>query len=313
MKRLARLLALACLVLLGPMTLLTLGDKGEGEEKTLRFIDAHVHVWTSDTARYPLAAGTRKEDVVPASFTAEELFRHAKPAGVGRIALIQISSYGFDNSYMLDMIAKYPDVFVGTALIDPYNEPEKTMAQLAKRGVRAFRLQPKLSKEPIARWLRPECFATMFAAGARNNQAMSLLIDPDGLPEVDRMCVEHPNTPVIIDHLARIGADGIVRDQDVDALCKLAKHKKVMVKIGAFYALGKKKAPYTDLAPMIEKTVKAFGPERCMWESDCPFQVQKGHTYQDSIDLIRKRLTFLSDDDKDWLLRKTAETFFFAK
>jgi hypothetical protein len=50
-----------------------------------------------------------------------------------------------------------------------------------------------------------------------------------------------------------------------------------------------------------------------MWESDCPFQVQGEHTYQASIDLIRDRLDFLSAEDRDWLLRKTAENFFFAK
>jgi predicted TIM-barrel fold metal-dependent hydrolase len=283
------------------------------KEEPKRFIDAHVHVWTPDTTRYPLAAGFKEEDMKPASFTAEELFKHCKPAGVGRIALIQISFYGFDNSYMLNVIAKHPDVLVGTAMIDPYNQPAIKMDQMAKQGVRAFRIHPRLSKEPVGRWLRPDGFGKMFGAGARNNQAMSCLIDPDGIPEVDRMCTAYPATPVIIDHLARIGVDGVIRDQDVDALCGLAKHKKVMVKIGAFYALGKKKAPYTDLAPMIQKTVKAFGPERCMWESDSPFQVEGGHHYQDSVDLIRKRLDFLSDADKDWLLTKTAERFFFAK
>ena len=49
-----------------------------------------------------------------------------------------------------------------------------------------------------------------------------------------------------------------------------------------------------------------------MWESDCPFQVVQ-HKYQDSLDLVRKRLDFLTADDKDWLLRRTAEGFFFRK
>jgi predicted TIM-barrel fold metal-dependent hydrolase len=127
------------------------------------------------------------------------------------------------------------------------------------------------------------------------------------------MCKKYPDTPVIIDHLCRIGADGTIRDQDVDALCALARHPRVVVKIGAFYALGKKQAPYTDLAPLIQKVIKAFGVQRCMWESDSPFQVINGHTYQDSIDLVRKRLDFLTDADRDWLLRRTAEEFFFKK
>src|SRR5262249_47336686 len=105
--------------------------------------------------------------------------------------------------------------------------------------------------------------------------------------------------PVIIDHLARIGADGVIREADVERLCRLAAHKRVMVKVGAFYALGKKAPPYDDLAPLIRKVVKAFGPRRCMWESDCPFQVQGKHTYQASIDLVRKRLDFLSAEDKE--------------
>jgi predicted TIM-barrel fold metal-dependent hydrolase len=274
-------------------------------------IDAHVHVWTDDTAHYPLASGYKPEDMKPKRFTAEDLFKHSKPAGVDRINLIQMSFYGTDNRYMLDMIALHEDVFTGTAVIDPHaDKPDRLMGELATKRVRAFRIHPKLSKLPPAKWLEPEGYATMFAAGAKNNQAMSCLIDPDGLPEVDRMCRKYPDTPVIIDHLARIGANGVIADKDVDALCALAKHPRVLVKVGAFYALGKKQPPYTDLAPLIQKVVKAFGVKRCMWESDCPFQVVE-HKYQDSIDLVRKKLDFLTDEDRDWLLRRTAEQFFF--
>jgi predicted TIM-barrel fold metal-dependent hydrolase len=293
-------------------TAASLGNAQEPKRKD--FIDAHVHVWTPDTDRYPLAPGFKKEDMKPASFTPEELFKHCKPAGVGRINLIQMSYYGFDNSYMLEMIAKHPGVFVGTAVIDPAGkDPAREMDELAKRGVRAFRIYPKLTKEPLERWLQPEGYKRMFAAGGRNNQAMACLIDPDALPELDRMCTDYPDTPVIIDHLARIGADGTIRPQDVNRLCAMAKHKKVMVKVGAFYALGKKTPPYTDLGPMIKKVIAAFGPRRCMWESDCPFQVQGEHTYQASVDLVLRQLDFLSDDDKEWLLKKTADNFFFAR
>jgi predicted TIM-barrel fold metal-dependent hydrolase len=278
------------------------------------YIDAHVHVWTPDVAHYPLAAGYRQKDMMPRSFTPEELFKHCRPAGVTRVNLIQMSFYGFDNRYMLDMIDLHKDVFAGTAVIDPFAKNlERTMAELSRRRVRAFRIHPRLSKLPPARWLQPDGYGGMFAAGAKHNLAMSCLIDPDALPELDRMCKTFPDTPVIIDHLCRIGADGTIRDQDVKALCTMAVHKRIMVKVGAFYALGKKQAPYTDLSPMIQRVVEAYGPRRCMWESDCPFQVQGRHTYRDGIDLVRTRLKFLSADDKDWLLLRTAEDFFFRK
>lgn len=278
----------------------------------MNYIDAHVHVWTPDTAHYPLAKGYKKENMKPASFTPKELFKHCKPSGVNRINLIQMSFYQYDNSYMLDMIALHKDAFVGTAILDPKGkDPGSEMTALAKKGVRAFRIRPPHTGLPPEKWLQLDSYEKMFAAGAKNNQAMSCLIEPNALPELDRMCKKYPNTPVIIDHLCRIGVDGKIREKDVTALCAMAKHKRVMVKVGAFYALGKKKAPYTDLAPLIQRVLKAYGSERCMWESDCPFQVVGGHQYQDSVDLIRKHLDFLTAKDKEQLLQKTAEDFFF--
>src|SRR5437870_10595464 len=105
----------------------------------MAYIDAHVHVWTPDTSHYPLAKGYKKEEMKPASFTPEELFKHCKPAGVDRVNLIQISFYGFDNSYMLDMIALHQGTFVGMAVIDALAEsPARLMVELAKNTVRAF-------------------------------------------------------------------------------------------------------------------------------------------------------------------------------
>jgi predicted TIM-barrel fold metal-dependent hydrolase len=88
------------------------------------------------------------------------------------------------------------------------------------------------------------------------------------------------------------------RPQDVEALCALARHPRVLIKVGAFYALGRKAPPYLDLAPLIRRVVRAFGARRCMWESDCPFQVV-AHRYGDSLALVRDRLDFLTDDDKE--------------
>jgi predicted TIM-barrel fold metal-dependent hydrolase len=279
------------------------------------YIDAHCHVWTPDTAHYPLAAGFTRADMQPRSFTAEELLATCRPAGVGRVNLIQMSYYAFDNRYMLDMIKRYPERFVGTAIVDPLAaDPGRAMQDLAKRGVRAFRIQPQYGKQPAARWLVPAGYAAMFATAARTGQALSCLIDPDGFREVDRMCRRFPQTRVIIDHLGRIGAgpNGAIRDADVEALCALARHANVFVKVGAFYALGKKKPPYLDLAPLIQRVVRAFGSRRCLWESDCPFQVA-AHRYLDSLGLIRDRLDFLSKDDRDWLLFRTAEQILFRK
>jgi predicted TIM-barrel fold metal-dependent hydrolase len=151
----------------------------------------------------------------------------------------------------------------------------------------------------------------MWRAGAEERLAMCALIGPDALPSIDRMCSEHPNTPVVVDHLARIGADGVIREGDVQSLCALARHRNINVKVSAFYALGRKQAPYNDLTALIRKVYDAYGPKRLMWASDCPFQVENGHRYAPSIALIREGLPFLSSEDRDWILGRTAASVFF--
>lgn len=272
------------------------------------FIDAHVHVWTPDVEHYPLGPGFQKQEMKPASFTPEQLFAHARPSGVSRIVLIQMSFYGFDNTYMLDSMKRFPGVFSGVAIIDENDHPREHMKKLKAQGVRGFRIRP--GSRPIASWLYGAGMAEMWKTGADENLAMCHLINPDSLPHVDKMCAKYPDTPVVIDHFARISVDGEIRKSDLDQLCNLARHPKTSVKISAYYALGKKKAPYTDLIPMIRRLLDAYGPERLMWASDGPYQVVEGHEYAPSIDLI-KNLDGISESDRNWLLRGTAEKVFY--
>src|SRR3989441_3503753 len=274
------------------------------------WIDAHVHVWTNDFRSYPLAEGYKPEAMKPRTFLPEDILRHAKPHGVNRVVLIQMSYYRFDNSYMLDVIRKSPDAFRGVAIVD-WNgaEPDRKMREVAKAGVRGFRIYP--GKAGAENWLDGEGFAKMFQCGAKEKLAMCPLIGPNALAALDRQCRKFPETPVVIDHMARLGADGPVREEEVKALCSLARYPQVKVKVSAFYALGEKKPPHLDLAPVIRRLYDAFGPRRLMWASDCPFQVEK-ETYGDSVSLIARRLDFLSAEDKDWMLRRTAEETFFV-
>tara|TARA_R110002096_G_scaffold147671_33_gene307970 strand:+ start:7191 stop:8108 length:918 start_codon:yes stop_codon:yes gene_type:complete len=275
------------------------------------FIDAHVHVWTPDTQQYPLASNHTKDQMKPASFTPEELFAHARPAGVSRIVLIQMSFYGFDNSYMLEVMKRYPGVFGGVAVIDEHApDVVSTMVKLKGLGVRGFRI--RATKAMAEGWPESAGMVEMWKAGAEHEISMCLLADPDSLPGALKMCRQFPDTPVVIDHFARIGVSGVIHQADVDQLSRFADCPKVKVKTSAFYALGRKTVPYDDLGPMIKQLRDAFGPERLMWASDCPYQVVDGHRYADSIALIRDRLDFLTEDDKRWMLRKTAESVFFG-
>ena len=276
-----------------------------------RYIDAHSHLWTQDTERYPLASGFTKADMKPASFTPDELFHHSKPEGVDRVVAIQMSYYRFDNRYMLDMIARHPGVFRGVAIVDESRaDVSQQMKSLAPKGVRGFRVTR--GDEPLVPWISSRGMARMWATAGDEGLAICPLIDPEALPLIDKMCTRFPKTRVVIDHFARLGMEGPISKQQLDALCRLARHPHTYVKVSAFYALGEKKAPYLDLAPMIHRLLKTFGASRLMWGSDCPFQVDPGYNYHDSIALIRDRLDFLTAEDKSWMLRQTAEKVFFT-
>ena len=270
------------------------------------FIDAHSHIWGRNIDEFPLAKGQTLADLNPASFNDQELLEACRPWGVERVVLIQHHIYhGFDNQYLVDAAKRHPDRFRVVGMVNDLTpEPGKQMKALHQNRVTGLRITPWIRGADV--WLTGPGMAEMWATGAETGQAMCCLIDPSDLSAVSRMCVRFPKTPVVIDHFARIGVDGLIRDEDLGQLCKLAKHPQVKVKISAYYALGKKKPPHDELVPMIRKLLDAYGPERLMWASDAPYQMTEGNSYHASIELITERLEFLTDSDRDWLLRKTA-------
>ena len=286
-------------------------DKDKNTAPSKNFVDAHAHIWTRDVKSFPLAAGQTVDDLKPPSFTAEELLAVARPEGVSRVVLIQHHTYhSWDNAYLIDAAQRYPDTFRVVGMVDDTRpHPDVEMRRLLPLRVTGFRITSSIRGE---KWLAGPGMSAMWKCAAETRQAMCCLINPADLAGVQQMCEHFPDTPVVIDHFARIGMDGQIREDELKQLCALAKHKHTHVKISAYYALGQKKPPYLDLLPMIRRLLDTFGPQRLMWASDSPYQIVDGHNYHDSIALIRDRLDFLTAGDKEWMLRKTAEKVFFS-
>ncbi len=276
------------------------------------WIDAHSHIWTPDTSTFALQPGITADDLLPRRFTDGELMAIAGPEGVDRVVLIQHTIFhGFDNSYLIDAWQRHPKRFRIVGMVDDLRPNcGRAMKQLLTQGVTGFRIAPR---KGITDWLQTDGMTEMWTTAAETGQAMCCLINPHDLPAVDAACHRHPQTPVVIDHFARVGIDGNVPDRDVAALCAMAQHPHVCVKVSAYYALGAKRPPYHDLIPMIRRVFEAFGPDRLMWASDCPYQLDGKNTYAASIGLIRDTVDFLTDEDRRKLLQSTAErVFFFA-
>ena len=274
-----------------------------------RIVDAHIHVWTDDFARYPLAPGIRKEDLWLPTFTPEEYFRYSGAVGDVRINLVQMTWYGTDHSYILDLIAGDPGTFSGTGIVsldDP--APERTMLELAGKGCRAFREPPSQLDHPA--------FEKLFSTGADHDLALSFNMGVDLLPALDRLCSRYPETPVILDHFCHVGIrEANYSEEDLAALLRFARHDKAMVKIGPLKALCSRRAPYLDTLPLIQRVVEAYGADRCMWESDSggPITMEDPLTdYPAAVALLRDHASFLGQAEREALLWGTAEGFFFG-
>ncbi|MEW6749467.1 MAG: amidohydrolase family protein [Candidatus Latescibacterota bacterium] len=288
-------------------------------------VDAHVHVWTADTEKYPLAPGFQAGDLWRSSFVPEDHFRYSRALGKVRLNLVQMTWYGLDHGYILDRIAAAPHTFTGTGIVPAVTDvalprPDRCMRALAARGIRAFRVRGGRARAAfgeIDRWLDHPGYDLMFATGAEDNLALSFLMGVDDLPALDRMCTRHPDTPVILDHVCGIRLrDGVFPEDRLRALCRMARHRSVMVKLGPFQALTDRGAPYLDLLPLIRRVVDAFGPHRCMWESDSGGPVAMPDPERDlaaAVALIRDHADFLGPTDKEQILGRTAERFFFDR
>ncbi|MFV0443079.1 MAG: amidohydrolase family protein [Planctomycetaceae bacterium] len=293
---------------------LCLGSSGQAvaADDDAGWIDAHSHIWSTNLGKYPLADGQTVEDLQPREFTAEQLIAMGKSQGVQRFVLIQHKPYhGLDNSILLDAIAAHSGVFSAVACVEAAGAaPQDDMRRLAARGVRGFRIRP--GEGGHDHWRDSPGMRAMWKCAAETGLAMCPLINPEYLSEVAEMCQQYREANVVIDHFARIGMDGEVREADLKSLCDLARFPQTNVKISAYYALGKKAPPYLDLIPMIQRLSEAYGPSRLMWATDSPYQLTPPNTYAASLELVRDHLSFLSEDDCNQVLRGTAQRVFFA-
>lgn len=262
----------------------------------MSWIDSHIHLWTKEVGEFPLAEGMTTVDLDPPDFTPEMYLEHATAAGIDRTIIVQTGYHQFDNSYALNAVERMPDRFRAIGIVDETREDVlEEMEALRARGVGGFRIGAEYDGP---QWDR------LFEAAARTGQAMCPLSLPAGAPSIHEMAARHPNTTVVIDHMTRIGEREPITDGHIVQLEQIAELPNAHVKISRLHALGDG-PPHDDLLPMIRRVIDAFGPERCMWGSDSPYQVVK-ERMEDSIAVVRDKLG-LSGGDRDQILRGTAE------
>ncbi len=261
-------------------------------------IDSHVHVWKRDP-RFPFAVGAK---VPEGDFSAERLLELMAANGVSRTVLIQVIHYKWDNSYVADVLKRYPNKFQAVCRVNPESPTAPDdVSMLTGRGFHGVRLSPGAGAE--GDWIRGPLMEPLWHRCEALKVPMTILAPvtrmPDLLPLIDR----HPELTVVIDHMADSPLD---QPEKLGLLLALARFPHVFVKISHAWSLSKQPYPYPDAMAQIKRLRDAFGAERLMWGTDWPVSL-KELPYTKAVELYRDHLEWMTAREREMVLSQTVQ------
>jgi predicted TIM-barrel fold metal-dependent hydrolase len=270
-------------------------------------IDTHTHVIATDTKTYPLAPVFGKQS----NWSAEHPIDHPdmvaaeKAAGVDKAVLVQAASaYAFDNSYVADSVAAHPERFTGVFSIDVVApDAVARMKHWMSKGLTGMRIFTSGSThaEQETFFAEEAAFpAWQYASDTGTSVCMQMRVK--GLPLLETVLKRFPQVPVILDHFARAEAEDGPPFASAAPLWALSKYPNVYLKITHRPIEQSVKGKSTTEA-FLGKAVSEFGVERMTWGSNFPAAKPP---LPELIEMARKALSFLPQDDQDQIFYKTA-------
>ena len=240
-------------------------------------VDAHLHVFTAVSDRYPRDV----HELYPADLeaTAEELLSEMERAGVDKAVLVPLS---YHDDYVRDCLERFPGRFAavgvqrpGSVDVDEYRG-RRERAHL--QGLRLF----ALGSAPAARAEEVETFPLLrelarhgdklwFYGGREQMELLELVLDE--LPELT-VALNHLGFwpgPLLVDEHGRPRFDVAYTPEGLEAVQRLARFPRVFVLCSGMYAFSTEPCPYDDLRPLTEAILDAYGPERLLLATDFPW------------------------------------------
>jgi L-fuconolactonase len=265
-----------------------------------RVIDSHVHVWKADP-KYPWAKETTRPPATDA--TSEMLLDLMKANGVEKTVIIQVIHYRWDNSYLADVLKRYPSYFRGVARVSPESPaaPDDLSRLVEQQGFRGVRISP--AGNPSGDWISGPLMPPLWKRCDALKVPMTVLAPVTRMPEVGQLIEKFPGLTVVIDHMADSPLD---KPDQLNLLIALKRYPKVFVKVSHTWSLSKQPYPYLDSQAQVKRLYDAFGPERLMAGTDWPL-VEGYCGYAKAVAIVRDQMKFLNDDDKSWMMSKTIE------
>jgi predicted TIM-barrel fold metal-dependent hydrolase len=278
---------------------------------TSRVIDIHPHIISDDDAAYPRAPlfGIQSDWSKERPTTIEALIAAMDSAGVDKAAIVHASTcYGFDNSYLADSLKKYPGRITGVGSVDVLQpDAAKVMRGWVDRGITGFRIFTggSTAEFDTSSLDDPASFpAWRYCEEA--NLPMCVQTGPVGLAQVAGLAKRFPKVKIILDHFARPDTtDGPPYNKAV-SLFAISAFENIYLKISPPIIGRITKAP-SESKGFLERTIAAFGANRIAWGSNFP---TSPGSMVDHVEQTRKVLAPFSDEDRDWIFARTAQTLY---
>jgi L-fuconolactonase len=276
-------------------------------------VDTHPHVLASDTAKYPVAplGGVQSEWSRGFTNTVEEFVARMDEAGVERATLVQASTFhGYDNSYVVDSVTKFPDRFVGIACVDPRApDAAQTLSYwITDRGLRGVRLFTSGStmREPTADWFADTDLDPFWQRARDLRIPISAQMRFASLPLLRRVMDRHPEVTFVLDHLSGPPVDDGPPYAAARNLFDLAAYPQLALKFSKNNLESAGKGASTKEA-FVNALISSFGPQRLMWGSNYPAtRLHSTASYAEIVADARQQLAFLSPTDQEWLFGRAA-------
>jgi L-fuconolactonase len=274
-------------------------------------IDIHPHIISDDETRYPPAPlfGKRSEWSKERPTTVETLIAAMDEAGVAKAAVVHSSTtYGFDNSYVVDGCARYPDRLVAVGSVDVLQPDAPAVIRAwVKEGLSGLRLFTGGSTKEFdpSELEDPRSYPAWDLLGELH-MTMCIQTGPVGLPQVKALAKRFPRVNIILDHLGRpVIGDGAPY-ANAESLFELASLGNIYLKLTPRIFDDVRK----DLATaetFFSRVAAEFGAERMAWGSNFPTSPGK---LSEILATAQSGLASLNDEERSWIFGKTAQQLY---
>ncbi|CAM5347155.1 Putative TIM-barrel fold metal-dependent hydrolase OS=Sphingobium scionense OX=1404341 GN=GGQ90_004103 PE=4 SV=1 [Sphingobium scionense] len=275
------------------------------------YVDIHPHVISDDEGRYPPAPlfGKRSDWSQERPSTVDTLIAQMDAAGVDKAAVVHSSTtYGFDNSYVVDACNAYSDRLIAVGSVDVLApDAVTTIRQWVDRGLAGLRVFTGGSTKEFD----PSELDDVRAYPAWDllgelGLTMCIQTGPVGLPAVVALARRFPNVPIILDHLGRPDVTDGAPYAAAQSLFDIAPVESIYLKLTP-RIMGDVKKGGASPESFFPKLVDIFGAQRLAWGSNYP--TSEG-TLAEIKATAQDRLSCLSEEDLSWIFAKTAQSLY---